>query len=377
MSRRDRPAPVFVHDAPPVHGASHPELEAQLRASPDDDALGQVYTDWLTEQGDPRGELAVAQRNGDGAAIERILEAHGHWRAGVDPKIVTIDWRPGRFRSLRLMNRVDWMHRGFDTARVAELLFGQAAANCLEELRVGVLRWEWQPEDLRALLLDATGRPFAPGLRVLRLGDCGDIDIDNGHHEIGAVPNLSAFERLERVTIWGSGIDLDGPLQVPALRSLALQTCGLGADTWATIRDGALPALQRLELGFGSEDYGAEVGVGDLAALLDGSALASVTDLGLMNAEFTDDLVDALLASPLLARLEALDLSMGTMTDRGADALLGARDRWAHLQRLDVSDNFLGDERVAALEAVEGPEVSATGQKEDEDPEWRYVSVAE
>lgn len=34
---------------------------AELRATPDDDALRMVYGDWLTEQGDPRGELVTLQ----------------------------------------------------------------------------------------------------------------------------------------------------------------------------------------------------------------------------------------------------------------------------------------------------------------------------
>jgi uncharacterized protein (TIGR02996 family) len=62
---------------------------AEIRATPDDDALRMVYGDWLTEQGDPRGELVTIQcrrvqlaRAGEAtteieAAERALIDQHG------------------------------------------------------------------------------------------------------------------------------------------------------------------------------------------------------------------------------------------------------------------------------------------------------------
>ena len=60
--------------------------------------------------------------------------------------------------------------------------------------------------------------------------------------------------------------------------------------------------------------------------VLAGNVFPHVTRLGLRNAELTDDIARALPASTIASRLVHLDLSMGTMTDAGAAALVaGAR----------------------------------------------------
>lgn len=373
-----RTPPVFVTDAPDLPSASNPALEAQLRAAPDDVAAAQVYADWLIEHGDPRGELASAQIRGDASAAGALLAQHGGWLAGVSPQVATIDWRPGRFRKLRLMNLGDWMSSQFDTALVAQRLLTQPAANCLEELAVGVLRWEYMAQDVTTLLDAAAATPLASGLRRLTLGDCHDIDIDIAHHELGDLPDLSRFPALEALSVWGFAIGL-APLRLPKLRSLSIETCGLSTAALEAVLSSELPSLTELTLWFGSEDYGSECGVADLAPLLDGSALPSVRELGLCNAEFTDALVTTLVASPILARLRGLDLSLGTLTNAGADVLIAAADRWKHLEYLDVNDNFLTEDRLAALRAV-GPEIRSDEQKDvegDGEDMYLYVSVAE
>ena len=78
-----RTPPVFVVDAPAIASASDPTLEQQLRDAPEDEAVAQVYADWLIERGDPRGELAMAQLRGDKAREEaagaRPARAQGEW----------------------------------------------------------------------------------------------------------------------------------------------------------------------------------------------------------------------------------------------------------------------------------------------------------
>ena len=83
----------------------------------------------------------------------------------------------------------------------------------------------------------------------------------------------------------------------------------------------------------------------------------------------------ALSATPLLAQIERLDLSMGTMNDEDAQRLLDNAKYFKHLEFLSVGDNFISDAMVDRLRAEFGDIIDCSGQEEDDD--WTYTSVGE
>jgi uncharacterized protein (TIGR02996 family) len=99
-----------------------------------------------------------------------------------------------------------------------------------------------------------------------------------------------------------------------------------------------------------------------------------------MNAEFTNHVAEALPGAPIAARLEALDLSMGTLDDAPAAHLAAHASAFSALKRLNVDDNFLFESTIRRLRAAfAGVEVASVRQKEisTQYPDMRYVSVAE
>ena len=106
-------------------------------------------------------------------------------------------------------------------------------------------------------------------------------------------------------------------------------------------------------------------------------ALPRLTTLGLGNAEFTDDLIPLLARSPLLPRLQHLDLTMGTLSDAGAAALVSHKQAFSHLKQLDLRHNCLGESGQADARSL-GSFV-LTGEQDDHrsDGEDRYVAVGE
>jgi hypothetical protein len=169
-------------------------------------------------------------------------------------------------------------------------------------------------------------------------------------------------------------------LALPHLDRLVIETCSLTQERLAHLLAADLPALTDLELWFGSDREGANCAVADLAPLLDGKRFASVLHLGLRNCELADELCRVLPGSKIAARLESLDLSMGTMSDEGAIALAASASRFPALQSLNVDDNFI---RAAGLDALKAAfrEVIAESQKDDDDSIegeiHRYVTVSE
>lgn len=58
-----------------------------------------------------------------------------------------------------------------------------------------------------------------------------------------------------------------------------------------------------------------------------------------------------ILASPLLPKLKKLDLSKATLSDASGEQLLANWDKLAHLETIDLSQNFLSPEMVERFKA--------------------------
>ena len=87
-------------------------------------------------------------------------------------------------------------------------------------------------------------------------------------------------------------------------------------------------------------------------------------------------------SAPVLDQLESLSLSMGTLTDTGAEALLGGQPL-THLRQLDLGHHFLSEavaDRVRAAFASAGTDVDLSDAQTPHrrrDEEWRFVAVSE
>jgi hypothetical protein len=93
-----------------------------------------------------------------------------------------------------------------------------------------------------------------------------------------------------------------------------------------------------------------------------------------MDSEIQDDIAIAVAEAPVLNQLKELDLSMGTLTDKGAQALLRS-EGIRKLQHLNLRHHFLSE---AMMEQLKGLGISINlNDKEEQDGDYRYVEVAE
>lgn len=378
--------PTYLEPAPP-DAPRNPALEKVILENPDDKAGYLVYADWLTQQGDPRGELIVVQSEGKADREAELLATHSFMRGlgltdrkhlqKASPGIANVSWRWGFWEKLHIFNVIDWMDSKFPTKEVLDRLFTNPAALVLQELKVGVIRWEYNASDVKLLIEEAAKAPFANTLKSLRFGEVDGIDIDCAHHPIGDLSGITkeAFPALRELTMWGCEIEL-GDLDLPGLETLKVQTCGLSQDNVAAIANGTLPALAYLDIWFGSEDYGNDNTLESIAPILQATKWPKLAHLGLMNCPFTDGICEQLGTAKITRQISSLDLSMGTMTDDGARALLQHRAALAHLKTIDVSQTYVTEGMVAELRSI-GPTIVADDMREDEDPDYRYVVVAE
>ncbi|MEV6930016.1 STM4015 family protein [Dactylosporangium sp. NPDC051485] len=265
-----------------------------------------------------------------------------------------------------------------DKDRFAEelgLLLDTVGGGTIEALVIG--EWGSPYEEPAPLDLLIAARDRLPRLRALFVGEMTyeECEISWIHH--GDVsPLLAAFPRLEILRIRGSeGLQMS-PVRHRRLRELAVEAGGLPAEFVRGFADSSFPALEALELWLGVQMYGGDATVADLAPILNGTELPALRRLALRNAEIADDLAGALAGAPVVARLEELDLSLGALSDAGAEALLLGQPL-THLRALNLSHHFIsGDVAARFGEELPGVRVDTSDEQQADDGD-RYVSVTE
>lgn len=230
---------------------------------------------------------------------------------------------------------------------------------------------------IRALV---AARDRLPNARALFLGDIVSEECEISWIEQGDLtPLYMAYPNLEHLGVRGSdGLHL-GTLALPDLRTLVVQSGGLPGSVVRQVAAANLPELTHLELWLGTDDYGGDSTLDDLAPILAGDRFPKLQYLGLRDSENADAIAAAVARSPIIERIRVLDLSLGTLGDEGATALLES-PAVARLEKLDIHHHYCSDAMVAKLQGI-GIEVDASEvQEPDEDrsgEESRYVAVSE
>lgn len=360
-------------ERPPADEPRSQELEAAIDAEVDRDDAFLVYGDWLSSRGSPRGELVSLHAAGKRAPqLESAL---------LGPLVRLGDrldarWRLGFLTEIRLETTRDDERDGLNLAQLVAKLWALPSARFLRELKVACASAH---EDgvMEQVLATLIGSGPRPSMRALTFETNTEEEMLSWTSTGDLSPLGAAFPKLERLFVHAGQAQLTPP-SFPNLRSLDLHTTSLTSELISALARAPWPQLRHLGLWFGSRSYGVEVTMDEVRPLLD-APLPALTSLALANSELTDELCVALCGHSLLRRLVALDLSMGTMTDAGAQTLLSHREQLKHLKTLDVDDNYLSDEAVASLRSV-FPQLVSKEQRVAEEYEGalhRYASVGE
>ena len=268
-----------------------------------------------------------------------------------------------------------------DLSDLLALLVKDILASKLEALVIGawkgLLEGGEDSEEVVKALVAVADR--LPSLKALFIGDILSEEYEISWIEQSDIsPVLSAYPNLEWLQVrGGSGLKFS-PIAHSNLKTLTIETGGLSSETIANICQLQLPALSHLELWLGSDNYGGNSSVKDLQPILAGNLYPKLRYLGLRNAEYTDEIAEAVARSAMLDRLKILDLSMGTLGIKGVDYLCSC-EAIKNLELLDVSENYLSAEDIHKLEKLK-IQVVADDQKDDDyeyDEDERYCSVSE
>lgn len=218
-----------------------------------------------------------------------------------------------------------------------------------------------------------------PNLKALFLGDITQEECEvSWIHQSDVSGMLEAFPQLEMLRIRGvDGLSISKP-QHASLRALAIESGGLPAAVVAQICRAKFPELEYLELWLGTPDYNGDCRVNDLQPLLKGKLFPKLKYLGLRNAEIADDIAAVIVTAPVVDQLEILDLSLGNLSDVGANALLNLQSK-TNLKRLDLHHHYISKPVQKKLKQLPFPVDLSDANTVDEGEEFsgRFISVSE
>lgn len=242
---------------------------------------------------------------------------------------------------------------GKNAAAMAAEILADPEFPGLTELVIGYWGNAW--EDSCQPLLDAIaehGEDFSH-IEHLFVGDmdyeeCEVSWIIQGNYEA----LWSALPRLKSLTIKGSTDLTLGRISHPGLESLTIICGGLPSDVIKEIQQAYLPNLKKLLLYIGSDCYGFDGGPDTIRDLLAQSDFPGLTYLGIADSEIQDELTAVVLESKYMKQLETLDLSCGTLTDKGGQLLLDTLPSFPGLKMLDAHYNYLSEDMVKKLKAL-------------------------
>lgn len=228
-------------------------------------------------------------------------------------------------------------------------------------------------QDILDFLSDNNSR--LPKLRELFVGDMSYEECEISWIIQGDYSKvITAYPDLESLYIKGSQNLKLGVINHKNLQRLTIECGGLDKDIIGNISKSTIPSLQHLELYLGVDDYGFNGSLNDIDPLLKKGLFPNLKYIGLKDSDIADDIAESLDGATILDQIEELDLSLGTLSNKGAEALLN-NEKIKNLKKLNLYYHYMSKDMMKKIKGI-GITVDVNGQQEEED-DYRYPAVTE
>ncbi len=363
-------------------------LEAALVENPNDLASHMAYADYLSEEGDPRGEFIRVQlqledpsrRPAERAKLrqreQQLLKTHGKtWLGELAPYLLRKTRMPGaEFRGLCRFARgwLDSVEAEHFTVAFTRLLAQSPEIRLLRQLVLDNNAFEMEgafeagddiPEDCEdPQLYPLLRSPHLANVRVFVLGEMiaseDEIEaLDGGFNSQtggdGAVGVVKGMPKLEELYLFARDVDNAQLFSLKTLSRLRVLQV-YHSRNYPLARLAKNPSLGKLTHllfhphALDPDDDHPYIRLAGVRDLVRSKMLPSLTHLRLRLSDMGDAGVKEIIASGILKRLIQLDLRHGCITDAGARMLAACPDT-KHLESLDLANNALTDDGVKAL----------------------------
>jgi uncharacterized protein (TIGR02996 family) len=391
---KEKLAKGYTETAPAAApSATQLALERALVENPDDLAAHSAYADYLSDQGDPRGELIQVQLALEDAAKcaaerkqlqeqeKKLLKAHARdWLGELAPYLLEghdpdrgpkYQFARGWLDSLEISSLSLSLARALARAPQARLLRRLVIEETTDPdeeeggANGGAPEVPAEVDERSVPLWPLIKSPALRNVRVFQLGVQAEdvVSTYTGAYDV-AVPLVKGMPRLEELYLLAhmSGDDLGALFGLKSLRNLRdLQVYHVehGYPLAVLARNASLGRLTRLclrphGLGLNVPASGAYIDLDGVRSVLRSSHLKALTHLRVQLCNMGDAGCEEVVRSGALKRLKVLELQYGEITDAGARALAACPDL-RNLELLDLSHNNLTEAGRTALAAVPIP----------------------
>ena len=416
----------YAETTPKASVSDAEAFDAALIANAADLAGWSAYADYLTEQGDPRGEfmqVQIALEDESRSKKERetlkkkeaaLLKKHeATWLGALAPFLIDPPERKSSWQSaeVKYAFRRGWLaeleipYLGVEFTRA---LNKAAEAKFLQKLHVHTNAYE-VPEGEGA---DADEDTYKPGpdlpknadsdnmayhllsrfphfasVRAFHLGNPVENDWDESdqchtdgelaHHYVKQMPHI------EELRLLAHSVDMNKLFVLPMPQLRVLQV--FHSHKYPLDKLAANPTLGNLThlllQPHAPDDAHAYIRMRELRAVTRATNMPKLTHLALRFSDFGDEGVKELIDSGMLKRLTVLDLHGGCVTDEGAK-LLAANPDAKKLERLNLDTNALSSQGVkelkkAGIKAITKNQHNYVPPFGDELPEYLYYADIE
>ena len=159
----------------------------------------------------------------------------------------------------------------------------------------------------------------------------------------------AALPDLKELTIKGSTELGLGEIIHENLEALTIICGGLPTEIIEEIERARLPKLKKLLLYIGSDNYGFDGNADTIRRFLENAGFPELEYLGIVDSEIQDELTEAVLESKFMGQIHTLDLSCGTLSDRGGKLLLEKLPQYGNIKKLDVHYHFMTEKMEKQL----------------------------
>lgn len=349
-------------------------LEAALVANPDDLAAHSAYADFLSEQGDPRGEYIQIQlrleQDGLTAEQRNVLKGREHalfdqyasrWFGELHQFLLSPEQRQRsvfcEFRCSRgWLESLQIPYLTTDLARA--LLNSRALLKLLRRLNIADLAVE-SPQDvefLSSVLLKEM--PVLPALREFTYRQDDELlyAIWTNPSQISIHRVLERMPNVEVLRLGSPLVDLHQLFGSPLPRRLR-QLDIANRSVYPLDVLAANPSLAQLThlileppvFRYEQESQTSYLPIQQTHALLESKHLVNLTHLHLRASDFGDAGCQILVESGLAKTLKVLDLERGSITDQGAAIFARCHHR-KNLERLNLTWNRISAEGLVDLQ---------------------------
>lgn len=257
------------------------------------------------------------------------------------------------YKSKRFSYSFEETEAGKNASTMIEEVMSDPELDQLEEIVFGCWGAAWEEDFGAQALVDGIveNKEKFSHIKSLFIGDMDYEDCEVSWIVQADYSALwAAMPQLEELTIKGSNELTLGKIEHDTLKSLTIICGGLPTDVIEDIQNARLPELRKLLLYIGVEDYGFDGDIDTIKNLLEKTDFTKLEYLGIADSEIQDEITEAVLHSKYMKSIQTLDLSMGTLTDKGGQLLLDNIGKYPNIRTLDLHFNYLSDDMADRLQ---------------------------